>query len=918
MENPENFGREIEKFSSPEEEIAFLRRQITDKEKELSGLGEQVSRKEVATEKVREYSQIPSEEVLTNEHRMQVDEIEAKVLHMSTEHEKAVDELIDVLEEKGVKNALDVAEKFSTHLRDDFHRLLIQYLVEIGNIPGLKDGTPLFRSLRMKLFEIALPKTDPDDQERKFSDLVTGMEQFYAGMLSVAQTNGSNGMARYFTIEIALANFEEEIIFYCAVPRVHERLFEKQLLSVFPDARIDERKEDYNPFSEGGTTIASYGFSKNTPILPIKTYDKFEQDPLNVILNAFSKMERHGEGAAIQFVFSPASDTYNKRFKTVLDKVRRGESLKKATEHAGVAMVKELSGAFKDIVFGSSKTKEKESDKTLKEGEETINAIVEKIASPILDTNIRIIASAGDKERADMILSELEAAFNQFGKADGNSIEFKRVIEGKKFSVFLREFIYRMYNDSQSFPLNIKELTTMFHFPVTTVSTSDLREAKAKRAPAPSGVSEDGVLLGINKYRTDEKQVRFKKEDRMRHFYVIGQTGTGKTTLLKNMIVQDIANGDGVCMIDPHGSDIQDILANIPKERIDDVIYFDPAHTARPMGLNMLEYEEDYPEQKTFVVNELFSIFQKLYSGSPESMGPMFEQYFRNSAMLVVEDPETGNSLLDVSRVMTDDNYREMKLSRCKNPVLKQFWQEVATKAGGEAALANIVPYITSKFDVFLANDIMRPIIAQEKSAFNFRKVMDEKKILLVNLSKGRLGDINSSLIGLIVVGKILMAALSRVDAPAETRSDFYLYIDEFQNVTTDSISQILSEARKYRLSLNIAHQFIAQLEEGIRDAVFGNVGSIAAYRVGSEDAEFLEKQFAPVFNARDIMNIENFNAYIKLLVNGSPVEPFNIEAMRPPEGNQDIVENIKELSYLKYGRDRAEIEEEISRKYQK
>ncbi len=428
------------------------------------------------------------------------------------------------------------------------------------------------------------------------------------------------------------------------------------------------------------------------------------------------------------------------------------------------------------------------------------------------------------------------------------------------------------------------------------------------------GLSGDGVLLGENVHKADRAEVRMGDEDRMRHFYVIGQTGTGKTALLKNMIIQDIEHGKGVCMIDPHGTDIEDVLANIPSERIDDVIYFDPADTERPMGLNMLEYDPARPEQKTFVINELFSIFQKLYGGNPESMGPIFEQYFRNAAGLVIEDPESGNTLLEVSRVMADAEFRKVKLSRCGNPVVAQFWQEIAGKAGGEATLANIVPYITSKFDVFLANDIMRPIIAQKHSAFDFRRVMDEQKILLVNLSKGRLGDINANLIGLILVGKILMAALSRVDATE--RPDFYLYIDEFQNVTTDSISAILSEARKYRLGLTVAHQFIAQLDERIKDAVFGNVGSMAAFRVGNEDAEFLEPQFAPVFSAADLASIENYNAYIRLLVNGVPERPFNIATLPPSPGTSEVAPKIKELSALKYGRPRAGIEEEIRERY--
>ena len=317
------------------------------------------------------------------------------------------------------------------------------------------------------------------------------------------------------------------------------------------------------------------------------------------------------------------------------------------------------------------------------------------------------------------------------------------------------------------------------------------------------------------------------------------------------MIAQDIKNGDGCCFIDPHGSDIQDILSYVPKERIDDVIYFDPAYTARPMGLNMLEYDPKYPEQKTFVVNELMGIFNKLFT--KESMGPMFEQYFKNSAFLAMDDPNNHATLLDITRILGNKEYRDSLCEKCKNPIIKEFWVN-AEKSTGDQSIANFVPYISSKFDNFISNDIMRPVVLQEKSSFNFREIMDNKKILLINLSKGRLGDINANLIGLLLVGKIQMAALSRVDMYGQKMNDFYLYIDEFQNVTTDSIASILSEARKYRLSLTVAHQYISQLEEKIRDAVFGNVGSMAIYRISSEDAKFVEPKFSPTFMATDIM----------------------------------------------------------------
>jgi hypothetical protein len=477
-----------------------------------------------------------------------------------------------------------------------------------------------------------------------------------------------------------------------------------------------------------------------------------------------------------------------------------------------------------------------------------------------------------------------------------------------------------LFDRDQVLPISIREIATVMHFPMTTQSnfSPQLKQSTAATAPAPLDIPRagEGVFVGKNVHRNIEQDIYMTPEDRLRHMYVIGQTGTGKSTVLRNLIVQDIINGDGVCFIDPHGNDVQDILSKIPKERYDDVIYFDPGYTDRPMSLNMLEYDHSNPEQKTFVVNELFSIFQKLYEGSPESMGPMFEQYFRNATMLVMDDPSSGCTLLDISRVMAVKSFRDMKIANCKNPIVKQFWTEIAEKTSGESGLANMIPYITSKFDVFSANEIMRPIIAQEQSSFNFREIMDSKKILLVNLAKGRLGDINSNLIGLIIVGKILMAALSRVDSFGKDMPPFYLYIDEFQNITTPSISTILSEARKYKLSLTVAHQFIDQLDDKIKASVFGNVGNILVYRTGAEDAEFLQKQFEPVFQAKDIMNIDNMNAYIKMLSHGKPTKPFNIRVDHTPRGNMDIIESLKELSYLKYGKDKDMIRDEIDAKF--
>jgi hypothetical protein len=329
----------------------------------------------------------------------------------------------------------------------------------------------------------------------------------------------------------------------------------------------------------------------------------------------------------------------------------------------------------------------------------------------------------------------------------------------------------------------------------------------------------------------------------------------------------------------------------------------------------MLEFDASRPEQKTLVINELLGIFSQLFDMKTAG-GPLFEQYFKNSAGLVMSDPSSGNTILEIGRVLSDKKFRDMKLERCENPIIKQFWK-TAEATTGEQGLENFVPYITSKFDTFISNEIMRPIIAQEKSSFNFRDIIDNKKIFLANLSKGRLGDINANLLGLILVGKIQMAAMSRADS-TENFPPFYLYIDEFQNFTTPSISSILSEARKYKLSLNMAHQYLSQLSDDIRNAVLGNVGSMAVFRISSEDAEVLVKRFEPTFQVSDIIKLDNRNAYVSMLIDGVPVKPFNIKTDDLPEGNADIVEPLKDLSALKYGRPRQEVEKEVMDKFMK
>ncbi len=917
--NP-SFLKEMPKFKSPTEELDYLRAHVAKREQELIGKGHFEHAGETAVRDViSTYKEIPAKEVIHKDTLLSRKESDMIVLKLKPEaHDTIMEELLGLVITKGIKNALSVVESMNNpHVDDDFQRLLVQYLKTGQAVPGLKEGTPLYKSLNMTLFEITLPPPlDEADKQKSFKEFISAMEQFYAGMQSISEGD-NNEKENYFTLEVALSSESDQVIIYAAVPNKHISLFEKQVLAFYHDAKIKDVPDDYNVFNEKGGSVGAYASFTERGVMPIKTYDNIEHDPMNMILNVFSKLKTKGEGAAIQFIIAPAGNKFINEFHKILDDVKDGTSVKHADDN-----LYKFNHAFlkvsKELIFGA-KEKEEKKEKYMKGRRSVDEGAAEKIGnkvkSTILKANIRIVTSGETRERAEAILKEIESSFNQFTEAASNGIVFEEMT-GSDLKKLFHDFSYRTFSSDKILPMNLKELASVFHFPVGISGQAQLKEAKAGIAPAPLEMSTDGVLLGINSYRGRDTEARMAREDRMRHMYVIGQTGVGKTNIMLNMITQDIKNGDGCCYIDPHGTDIQTILSRIPKERIDDVIYFDPAYTARPMGLNMLEFDPKYPEQKTFVVNELMGIFNKLFD-MKTSGGPMFEQYFKNSAFLIMEDPASGCTLLEISRVLADKEFRDMKLSKCKNPIIKQFWI-AAEQTTGDQSLANFVPYITSKFDNFISNDIMRPVVLQERSVFNFREIMDQKKILLVNLSKGRLGEMNANLIGLVLVGKIQMAALSRVDMFGQKMNDFYLYIDEFQNVTTDSIASILSEARKYRLSLNIAHQYISQLEEGIKNAVFGNVGSMAVFRVSSEDAEFLEKRFQPTFKAQDIMKLDNYNAYISMLVNGQPTKPFNLMTLAPEKGNPELVENLKQLSYLKYGRDREEIEGEIMAKYEK
>ena len=780
------------------------------------------------------------------------------------------------------------------------------YLVALSLLFGLSAGVVAFfvtrsvrernlvRSLALTLLLVRIPRSKPKDGDRKeFQSEIAQFERLLSNLGSLKSP---------VVFEMAVPHVGEEIHFYLAVPKAMAEVAMKQIQGIWNGASLESTLDDYNIFNANGVTAAAYLSSKDDFSLPIRTYEELEDDPMSSVLGGLAKVNEIGEGAAIQVILRPAPESSKKAVLGRIEALRKGQPLEKVFGHG-------LN--WKEVSEVLNPQTEDKNERSLPVDEEAVKALEKKAAKPMFLVNVRVLASAATPFQAKDILDGILAGFEQFGSPRRNGF---RAVRARNPQGLASQFIFRRFESGQTMVLSSEEVASFCHFPTSGTETPRVKWLKSREAPPPSNLPAKGALIGRSVFRGETRPVFITDEDRRRHVYLVGQTGTGKSTLLGNMVIEDIKAGKGLAVIDPHGTLVDLILGHIPKERMEDLIYFDPGDLWRPMGLNMLDYNLNRPEEKTFIVNEMQSIFNKLFVA--ETMGPMFEQYMRNALLLLMEDmPNEPATLVEVPRIFTDPEYRKRKLARIKNPVVIDFWEKEAVKAGGEASLANMTPYITSKFNNFVANDYMRPIIGQPKSAFNFRGVMDDGKILLVNLAKGRIGDINAGLLGMIFTGKILMAALSRVDIPEESkRRDFNLYIDEFQNFTTASIASILSEARKYRLSLTIAHQFIAQLEENIRDSVFGNVGSEIVFRVGPQDAEFLKKQFDPVFDENDLMNIDNMNAYAKILINGETSRPFNlrIETTSWSKGDPDSALKLKEYSRVKFGLDRDLVEEGI------
>jgi hypothetical protein len=735
----------------------------------------------------------------------------------------------------------------------------------------------------LTFLQIKLPaqnEIEVEAAEHLFSNLMGTRRSFWENLLKGPQR-----------ISFEIVSKSDGIGFYIVVPDELVSFIEKQVNGAYPTAEIDivDPKEiwDRGTFTE----IAELKLA-GPAYFPINSYkDTEKSDSLSTITSSLSKL-KESEVVAIQYLISPASNSWRTAGSTFINKMKRpGSNPEKPSAPIDNSI---------------------------------IESIEKKVGKPGFDVALRIVSIAEDQINAKTHIKNVISSFEQFTNVKYNRFKTRRVISRKKL---VDQFIYRkMKIINVQIPifdisiyrnvsvLNIEEMATIFHFPNKNVQTPNIIWLSARKASAPSNIPAEGLYLGKNIFRNVERKIYMKPEDRKRHMYIIGQTGTGKSQYMQSLALQDIRNGEGVAFIDPHGSDLEELLTKIPEERIDDVILFDVSDTERPIGLNLLEADNE--EQRHMLINAFIAMLYKLYDPNNQGiMGPQLERAIRNVMLTAMEDPES--TMVDVLRLLIDEEYVKKFIPLIKDPLVKRYWTDEMAKTTANRK-GEMMGYFVSKFDRLVTEKTMRNIFGQPKSAINFNKIMAEKKILLANLSKGKIGEENSNFLGLMLVPRILTAALGRANLVGkEEFPNFYLYVDEFQNFATPDFATILSEARKYKLNLTVAHQFIAQLDDTIKQAVFGNVGTMTAFRVGADDAEYLESQFEPIFEQTDLINNPIGNCYLRLLIDGHPSVPFSLavdwDAITHTQKNPEVAQRIKENSRMKYGTPVKEVEEFIN-----
>lgn len=772
------------------------------------------------------------------------------------------------------------------------------------------------RGLKMVplLIHLPPPSDDTDVGSRDVRDVtdenISKAEIVYNIIASTLQKGMKSRFYGQRHLAFEIVGINGFINFYVAVPVALVDVVKQAVVSAYPAAQLEEAPE-HNIFSSVGRISSTMGGElvlKENYAYPIATYQDIKRDPMQSILNALSTLEKE-DGVGIQILIRPAEDGWRKSASGVASKKRKGEEKKKGGDLA-FWWIKQVFGALhappedKSGEAGASAS----SRSTLEDS--VLDSIDNKTRHPGFETTIRVVTSSNVAQRSQSILNSVVSSFALFDAPGKNGFKY---IPAQDIESFATSYILRFFPPGHKKNiLNSVELATLFHFPQQEdIPTSQLTRQDSKQVDGPRNVPDTGLLLGYNIFRGAKKPIRLEKQDRSRHMYVVGQTGVGKSVFLENLAFQDMLSGEGFAFIDPHGDTAEKLLCMVPKERTEDVIYFCPADTDYPLGLNIFEAETD--DQKDFVIQEVINVLYKLYDPQRQGIiGPRYEHLFRNAALTVMAGPD-GGSFIDIPKLFRDKQYVAQKLKHVTDQNVLDFWQKEMVQSQRSNEFGEVVSWFVSKFGAFLSNAMMRNIIGQTESSFDLRDIMDNKKILLVNLSKGRTGELNSKLLGMIFVMKFQAAAMSRANIPEDQRQDFCLYVDEFQNFSTDSFATIMSEARKYHLSLTVANQFTTQLTEEIRDAVFGNMGTIVSFRVGQNDVESLARYFQPLFDGDDLLRVPNYNTIVRTLIGGVPTQPFSMATI-PPLGNpnEELGKALKQLSAAKFGRPRQVVEKEI------
>lgn len=780
----------------------------------------------------------------------------------------------------------------------------------------LREAKNYERGLKMVPILIHLPPASDDivsdgRDKRDLTEEVLSQAQVMYNIISSTATKGFKSKIygqRHLSFEIVAR--DGLVFYYAVVPTVLTEVVRQAIAAAYPSARLEEVSE-HTVFSKvgkmSGTIGGEFTLRKNFAY-PIATYMESKRDASRALLNALSAATRE-DGIGIQILIRPANERWAKSAVSVSEKIIEDKDKKKTGLSVFFSPSEIMESLWKPPESDDKKPEDKKPLNSVEQA--TVDAIQEKTRYPGYEVLIRAVVSSNTAARSQVILKNIVAAFALFDSPTFNGFKFTLA---KNIEELTSSYIFRFFPQQVNKNiLNSVELATIFHLPdQNSIPSSQVKRQMSKQVDGPTQVMETGLLLGYNEFRGVKKPIRLSDKDRRRHIHIIGQTGVGKSVLQENLAYQDMLDGRGFALVDPHGDLAEHLLEKVPKERVEDIIYFNPSDMDNPIGLNMFEF--DHPDQKDFLVQEVIGMLYGLYDpGHTGIVGPRLEHIFRNCALLLMSDP-AGGTFVDIPKLLVDDSFRNNKLKYVTDQQVLDFWTKEFPASQRSSEAGEVISWVIAKFGPFISNDAMRNIIGQTKSGFDFQDIMNNNKILLVNLSKGKLGDLNSKLLGIVFVMKFQAAAMARAKIPEDERKDFTLYVDEFQNFATDSFETILSEARKYRLSLVLANQFMTQLKEELREAILGNVGTTITGRIGITDAEIMVKRYTPVFDAEDLTKLPNFESVCVAQIEGVPSAPFSM-AWIPPMGHQNaqLGDALRRLSAAKYGHPRAQVEREIA-----